>query len=67
MEKILDIKDLYVKYKTVDKDVYAVNGVSLSFNKGESLGLVGETGAGKTTLAMTIIGLLPQGVGEVYK
>ena len=67
MEKILDIKDLYVKYKTVDKDVYAVNGVSLSFNKGESLGLVGETGAGKTTLALTIMGLLPQGVGEAYK
>ena len=34
MEKMLEIKDLNVKYKTVDKDVYAVNGVTLSFNKG---------------------------------
>lgn len=66
-EKFLEIKDLYVKYRTVDKDVLAVNGVTLTLNKGESLGLVGETGAGKTTLALTIMGLLPKGVGEAYK
>ncbi len=67
MEKMLEIKDLYVKYRTVYKDVLAVNGVSLSLEKGESLGLVGETGAGKTTLALTIMGILPKGVGEAYR
>ncbi len=65
-KQILNVKDLYVKYHTLDYDVYAVNGVSLELNKGESLGIVGETGAGKTTLALSIMGLLPKVVGEVY-
>ena len=68
MEKqILNVKDLYVKYHTLDYDVYAVNGVSLELNKGESLGIVGETGAGKTTTALAIMGLLPKLLGEVYQ
>lgn len=67
MGKMLEIKDLYVKYRTIYKDVLAVNGVSISLEKGESLGLVGETGAGKTTLALTIMGILPKGVGEAYR
>ncbi len=61
MDNILEIKNLYVKYKTIYNDVLALNGVSLNLKQGESLGLVGETGAGKTTLALTIMGLLPQG------
>ncbi|MBQ2782106.1 MAG: ABC transporter ATP-binding protein [Oscillospiraceae bacterium] len=65
--KLLELKDVRVKYHTLDYDVMAVNGVSLELNKGESLGLVGETGAGKTTLALSILGLLPKGVGEVYE
>ena len=65
-KKLLEIKDVRVKYYTLDHEVMAVNGVSLELNKGESLGLVGETGAGKTTLALSILGLLPKGVGEVY-
>lgn len=67
MDNILEIKNLYVKYKTIYNDVLALNGVSLNLKQGESLGLVGETGAGKTTLALTIMGLLPQGVGEAYR
>lgn len=66
MSKLLELKDVYVKYRTIDADVLAVNGVTLSVEKGESLGLVGETGAGKTTLALTLMRLLPKGVGEVY-
>ena len=57
--KILEIKDLVVHYETDDGIVEAVNGVSLSLGRGETLGLVGETGAGKTTIALSIMGLLP--------
>ena len=64
-DKLLEIKDLSVEYNTEMADVYAVNGLSLSLDYGETLGLVGETGAGKTTTALSIIGLLPQGVGRV--
>ena len=54
-EKMLEIKDLSVIYKTDLETVYAVNGVTLSLEKGATLGLVGETGAGKTTLALTLM------------
>jgi peptide/nickel transport system ATP-binding protein len=65
MAKLLDVKDLYVQYNTDDAVVYALNGVSISLEKGETLGLVGETGAGKTTLALSILRLLPNQVGDV--
>ena len=64
-EKMLDIKDLSVVYKTDLETVYAVNGVTLSLEKGATLGLVGETGAGKTTLALTLMRLLPERTGKV--
>ena len=58
-EKLLEIKNLSVEYRSDDAIIYAVNGVNLSLEKGEALGLVGETGAGKTTIALSIMGLLP--------
>jgi len=64
---ILEVDDLHVRYKLDDETVYALNGVSLSINKGETLGIVGETGAGKTTLALSILRLLPKVVGEISK
>lgn len=64
-EKMLEIKDLSVIYKTDLETVYAVNGVTLSLEKGATLGLVGETGAGKTTLALTLMHLLPERTGKV--
>lgn len=64
-EKMLEIKDLSVVYKTDLETVYAVNGVTLSLEKGATLGLVGETGAGKTTLALTLMHLLPERTGKV--
>jgi peptide/nickel transport system ATP-binding protein len=65
MSRLLTIKDLYVQYNTDDGVVYALNGVNFSLEKGENLGLVGETGAGKTTLALSILRLLPDQVGEI--
>ena len=59
-EVLLKIRDLQIDYKTDLETVHAVNGVSLTLNKGETLGLVGETGAGKTTTALSIMGLLPE-------
>jgi peptide/nickel transport system ATP-binding protein len=56
---LLEVKDLEVKYITSDGIVSAVNGINFALQKGECLGLVGETGAGKTTTALSIIRLLP--------
>ncbi|MCI8511921.1 MAG: ABC transporter ATP-binding protein [Lachnospiraceae bacterium] len=64
-ERLLTIKDLYVEYITDDARVFAVNGIDLAINKGETLGLVGETGAGKTTTALSIMRLLPEKVGLI--
>lgn len=55
MEKLLEIKNLRVQYNTDEAVVYALNNFSLELNKGEILGVVGETGAGKTTMALSII------------
>ena len=70
-ETILQVKNLHVHYVTDDEEVKAVNGISFDLAKGESLGLVGETGAGKTTTAMAIMQLIPDppGIiteGEIY-
>ena len=61
---LLDVKDLVVHYVLEDETVEAVNGVTLSLKKGQTLGLVGETGAGKTSTALSILNLVqtPPGV-----
>lgn len=66
-DKLLEINDLYVEYETDEAKIYAVNGLNLSINKGETIGLVGETGAGKTTSALSIMKLLPQNIGYIKK
>ena len=68
---VLEIKDLVVHYETEDADVHAVNGIDIQVGKRRTLGLVGETGAGKTTTARAILNLVPNppGViksGEIY-
>ena len=65
MGHFLDVKDLTVYYSMEGKWVKAVNGVSFSLDKGETLGLVGETGAGKTTIAKTIMRILPEPPAKV--
>ncbi|MGN1003445.1 MAG: ABC transporter ATP-binding protein [Oscillospiraceae bacterium] len=57
--ELLEIKDLVVEYTSDGAVVHAVNGVDLTLGKGETLGLVGETGAGKTTIAKAILRILP--------
>ena len=66
-DKLLEIKDLHVEYITDDARVFAVNGLNLDVRRGETVGLVGETGAGKTTTALSILRLLPERTGRITK
>ena len=61
----IDIKDLSVEYRTVDGVVSAINGIDLQIERGKTLGLVGETGAGKTTTALSILNLIPNPPGVI--
>jgi len=63
----LEIKDLTVEYVSNGMVVHAVNGVSLTLEKGKTLGLVGETGAGKTTIAKSILRILPDVGSKITK
>lgn len=65
MEKILDIKNLHVEYRIDEARVYAVNGIDLEIYPGETVALVGETGAGKTTTALSILRLLQDKIGFI--
>lgn len=58
-EKLLEIKNLTVHYQSYDATVHAVENLNLSLGNGETLGLVGETGAGKTTTVKSIMRILP--------
>ena len=57
---LLHVEDLTIYYRTEDGDVKAVNGISFAVEQGKTLGLVGETGAGKTTTALGILRLVPE-------
>ena len=66
MEKnLLEIKNLVVQYVVDGETVEAVNGIDLEIGYGETLGLVGETGAGKTTTALSVMGLIPNPPGRM--
>lgn len=57
--KLLEVKNLTVEYSSADQAIHAVNDVSFELKEGQTLGLVGETGAGKTTIAKSILRILP--------
>ena len=64
-DALLQVNDLEIIYKTDEETVHAVNGIRLQVGEKETLGLVGETGAGKTTTALSIMRLLPDRIGHV--
>lgn len=64
-QQLLKIKNLYVQYITEDEVIMAVNGLDLEINAGERMGLVGETGAGKTTSCLSIMQLIPDPPGVI--
>ena len=64
-DKVLDMKTLVVRFVSEEADVHAVNGIDLSIQKRHTLGLVGETGAGKTTTALSILNLVPNPPGVI--
>lgn len=59
-EKLFSVRDLVVEYHSGSSVIHAVNGVSFELGVGETLGLVGETGAGKTTIAKASLRILPE-------
>ena len=64
-DTLLEVKDLCVKYRTFDGVVKALNNLTFSIPKGKTVSLVGETGAGKTTVALSIMGLIPSPPGVI--
>jgi peptide/nickel transport system ATP-binding protein len=65
MEELLRISGLSVEYRVGDIIAKAVNDLNFTIQKGEAVGLVGESGAGKTTTALSILGLLPDKTGFI--
>ena len=65
MEELLNIEDLSIYYITEAGETKAVNNLNLKLGKGETLGFVGETGAGKTTTALGIMRLVPNPPGKI--
>lgn len=61
----LEIEDLKVEYHVDKEVVHALNGISFKVAEGETIGLVGETGAGKTTTGLSILRLIPSPPGKV--
>ena len=59
MEALLKAEELSVHYSTKRGYVHALDGINLEIGRGETLGIVGETGSGKSTFAKAILGILP--------
>lgn len=66
-DEVLKISDLWVEYRSGGTVSRAINGIDLTIHKGEAVGLVGESGAGKTTTALSMMNLLPDHVGFVTR
>lgn len=64
-DNLLEIKNLHIEFRTFDGVVKAINGMSFNVPHGKTIGLVGETGAGKTTTALAVMGLVPSPPGVI--
>jgi len=65
MSTLLEVKDLRTQFYTQDGVVKAVNGISYTLNEGETLGIVGESGCGKSVGVMSLIRLIPTPPGKI--
>jgi peptide/nickel transport system ATP-binding protein len=66
-KNIVEIEDLYISFHTLSGIVKAIDGINLTIMKGETFGLVGETGCGKSVTANSIMRLIPQPPGKIEK
>lgn len=66
-KNLISVQDLVVEYHSGGETIHAVNGVSFSLEKGKTIGLVGETGAGKTSIAKAILRILPDHATQAVK
>ena len=64
-ETLLEVRDLLVRFRTHDGTIHAVNGISFTLGRGERLGLVGESGCGKSVTNLAIMRLLPKPAGRI--
>ena len=64
-QELLKVTDLHISFKAKGEPVRAVTGVTFSVNKGETLGIVGESGAGKSVLGLSLMGLLPENTAYI--
>ena len=65
MPRVLEVKDLVTRFYTPEGVVHAVNGVSFHLDEGETLGIVGESGCGKTVTVMSVLRLIPEPPGRI--
>ncbi|MGB5845197.1 MAG: ATP-binding cassette domain-containing protein, partial [Anaerolineales bacterium] len=65
MDPILEVKDLIVQFHTQDGIVHAVNGVSYAAEAGQTLGIVGESGCGKSVSVLSAMRLIPEPPGKI--
>ena len=67
MTVILEVKDIVTRFRTAEKTVYAVNGVSFTLSEGEILCVVGESGCGKSVTMLSLLRLIPQPPGDIVR
>ncbi len=66
-QPLLEVKNLATRFKITGAYVHAVNGISYSLNESDSLGIVGESGCGKSVGQLSVMRLIPQPPGEIYQ